>query len=77
MKKFLNWWKIWGQVWGFVLLVFVLSFTLLNESVQDFVNENNWAGIVWIILFFGGSGWYAWQSRVHGWRLPKDIRETH
>lgn len=77
MKKFLNWWKIWGQVWGFVLIVFVLSFTLLNESVQNFVNKNSWAGIVWFILFFGSVGWYSWQMRIHGWRLPEDIKRTH
>jgi hypothetical protein len=77
MKKFLKWWKVWGQVWGFLLLVFTTSFPFLNNTVQHYAKDNVWVGIVWLIMFFGGAGWYSWQMRVHGWKLPEDIRRTH
>jgi hypothetical protein len=77
MKKFLKWWKVWGQVWGFLLLVFTTSFPFLNNTVQHYAKDNAWVGIVWLIMFFGGAAWYSWQMRVHGWKLPEDIRRTH
>jgi len=49
----------------------------LNNDIQHYAKDNVWVGIVWLIMFFGGAAWYAWQSRVHGWRLPEDIRRTH
>ena len=77
MKKFLKWWKVWGQVWGFLLLVFTTSVPFLNNTIQHYSQHNVWVGIVWFIMFFGGAAWYAWQMRVHGWKLPEDIRRTH
>jgi hypothetical protein len=77
MKKFLKWWKVWGQVWGFVLLVALLNVIILNNDIQHYAKDNVWVGIVWLIMFFGGAGWYSWQMRVHGWKLPEDIRRTH
>ena len=77
MKKFLKWWKVWGQVWGFLLLVFTTSFPFLNDTLREYTSDNVWAGIIWLILFFGGAAWYAWQMRVHGWELPEDIKNTH
>jgi hypothetical protein len=44
---------------------------------MDEMRTNGWLSILWLVLFFGGGGWYAWQSRVHGWKLPKDIKDTH
>jgi hypothetical protein len=75
MKKFLQWWKVAGQLWGFVLHIGLLS-TLL-ALFQEEARYNAWYGIIWIIIFFGGAGWYVWQMKVHGWKLPKDIRDTH
>ena len=75
MKKFLRWWKVAGQLWGFVLHIGLLS-TLL-ALFQEEARYNAWYGIIWIIIFFGGAGWYVWQMKVHGWKLPKDIRDTH
>jgi hypothetical protein len=75
MKKFLQWWKVAGQLWGFVLHIGLLS-TLL-PLFQEEARYNAWYGIIWIIIFFGGAGWYVWQMKVHGWKLPKDIRDTH
>lgn len=75
MNKFLKWWKVWGQVWGFLLHI-----GLLSTSMIVFENEmrtNDWLGFAWIVIFFGGAIWYAWQMRVHGWKLPEDIRRTH
>ena len=73
MKKFLSWWKVWGQVWGFISLIG--SNTLILTS--DYMNQYDWAGILFLITFFGGTSWYIWQMRLHGWELPKDIKDTH
>lgn len=77
MKKFLKWWKVWGQVWGFLLLVASVATPLLNDDIREYADDNVWIGIVWLVMFFGGAGWYAWQMRVHGWEMPEDIRRTH
>lgn len=75
LKRFNQWWKLWGQVWGFVGLIVVLNgyFLILSDEMQS----NEWLAVIWLVLFFGGAGWYVWQMRKHGWRLPKDIRDTH
>jgi len=75
LKSFNQWWKVWGQVWGFVGLIVVLNgyFLLLSDEMQ----RNEWLAVIWLVLFFGGAGWYSWQMRKHGWRLPKDIKDTH
>jgi hypothetical protein len=52
MKKFLKWWKVWGQVWGFLLLVFTTSFPFLNDTAREYTNDNVWVGIIWLILCF-------------------------
>ena len=75
LKSFNQWWKVWGQVWGFVGLIVVLNayFLVLDNEMR----ENEWLAALWLVLFFGGAGWYSWQMRKYGWRLPKDIRDTH
>jgi hypothetical protein len=75
MKKFLQWWKVAGQLWGFLLLIGTLSGLLIAFTEE--ARTNGWLSILWLVLFFGGGSWYAWQSKVHGWKLPKDIRDTH
>lgn len=75
IKKFNEWWKVWGQVWGFVLHVIFLNgfWMMFTEEMQ-----NDWrysAG--WLVSFFVGALWYVWQMKKHGWRLPKDIKNTH
>jgi hypothetical protein len=44
---------------------------------MDEMRANSWLSLAWIVLFFGGSIWYAWQMKVHGWKLPENIRNTH
>jgi frataxin-like iron-binding protein CyaY len=77
MKTFLNWWKVWGQVWGFVGLVAVLTITFESRDIRILINETPGFGLLWIATFFGGCYWYVWQMKIHGWRLPKDIKDTH
>jgi len=75
MEKFNLWWKEWGQLWGFLLLI-----VSLNGFWLVFIDEMqyDWRySLTWLIMFFGGAGWYAWQSKKHGWRLPEDIKRTH
>ena len=51
-----------------------------NDELHPFGygrEEFFWAFMVAILLFFGGASWYAWQMRVHGWKLPQNIKDTH
>lgn len=75
MKKFNEWWKIWGQLIGFLFLVIYLNgFWII--FIEEF--QNNWMyPAAWLVQFFGLSGWYAWQSKKHRWRMPDDIKKTH
>lgn len=75
MLKFLQWWKITGQFWGFVLLIGLLSIPLIGYINE--MRENELLPLGWLVLFFGGASWYVWQMKVHGWKLPKNIKETH
>jgi hypothetical protein len=75
MLKFLQWWKIAGQFWGFVLHIGLLSGLLIG--FMDDMRVSEWLSLGWLVLFFSGAIWYSWQMRVHGWRLPKNIKETH
>jgi len=75
MKKFLQWWKIAGQLWGFLLLIGTLSGLMIAFTEE--AKYNDWLVILWLVIFFGGGRWYLWQSKVHGWKLPKIIRDTH
>ena len=75
MLKFLQWWKIAGQFWGFVLLI-TLLITLL-VSFQEEAKHNAWLGLIWLSIFFGGGYWYAWQMKIHKWKLPQSIKDTH
>lgn len=74
-KKFNIWWSIWGQLWGFIILIVLLnSFWMI--FMDEMRNDARYT-VTWLIMFFGGAFWYSWQSKKHGWRLPKDIRDTH
>ena len=75
MLKFLQWWKVAGQFWGFVLLI-TLLITLL-VSFQEEAKHNVWLGLIWLSIFFGGGYWYAWQMKIHKWKLPQSIKDTH
>lgn len=75
LNSFNQWWKNWGQSVGFIGLIVVLN--LYWMILQDEMRKSEWLAALWLVLFFGGAGWYSWQMRKHGWRLPKDIKETH
>ena len=75
MKRFLQWWKVTGQLWGFLLIIGISSGLMIGFI--DEIRVNDWLSLGWFVLFFGGASWYAWQMKVHGWELPKNIRDTH
>ena len=79
MKGFNEWWKVNGQGIGFILGIFYLNayFLILGDrmQVQDTTAELLAGG--WLVSFFGFGIWYSWQMKVHGWRLPKHIKDTH
>ena len=75
MSSFKRWWKVNGQGIGFITgIVFLNAYFLM---LGDLMNEHEWLAGVWLLCFFGFAGWYAWQMRVHGWKLPKNIKDTH
>ena len=53
---------------------------IIKDTYGQFNNfhflDNN---SVWIndVLFFGGTIWYIWQMKVHDWKLPQNIKDTH
>jgi hypothetical protein len=75
MKKFLQWWKVAGQLWGFLIVIGTTSGLMIGFA--DEMRVSVWLSILWLVLFFGGAIWYAWQMRVHGWELPQNIKDTH
>jgi hypothetical protein len=75
MKKFLQWWKVAGQLWGFLIVIGTTSGLMI--AFTDEMRISGWLSALWLILFFGGASWYAWQMKVHGWELPQDIKDTH
>ena len=75
INKFNKWWKVWGQVWGFLGLIIMLNTYFI--VLEDKMRKDEWLVGVWLVLFFGGAIWYVWQMKKHGWRLPKDIKDTH
>ena len=79
MKGFNNWWKENGQGIGFILGIVYLNayFLILGDRMQVQDTTSNLLAIGWLISFFGFGIWYSWQMKVHGWRLPKHIKDTH
>jgi hypothetical protein len=75
MKKFLQWWKVAGQLWGFLIVIGTTSGLMIGFT--DEMRVNGWLSTLWLVLFFGGASWYAWQMKVHGWELPQNIKDTH
>ena len=75
MEKLKKWWSVWGQFWGFIFMI-----VYLNGFWMIFTDEfqSDWRyPASWLIQFFSFAGIYAWMSRKYGWRLPKDIKDTH
>ena len=75
MKKFLKWWSVAGQFLGFILHIAINTSLIVGFSQE--AKHNSWIGLLFLVVFFGGASWYAWQMRVHGWKLPNDIKNTH
>ena len=77
MEKFLKWWKTHGQLIGFLLLVGFIVLTALNPEMQRLGRETAWFSMTWLAILAGGTGWYVWQMKTHGWSLPQDLKNTH
>lgn len=77
MDKFLKWWKTHGQLIGFLLLVGFIILTTFSSEIQRLGRDTDWFSTVWLAILSGGIGWYIWQMKVHGWRLPDDLKDTH
>jgi hypothetical protein len=75
LNRFRNFWKIHGQVTGFTILIVILNayWILLENEMRT----NGWFTLGWLLLFFGGATFLGLQGRKHGWKLPKDIKDTH
>ena len=75
LKSFSKIWKESGQAIGFVILIVILN--LYWILLQDKMQESSWLILLWLAIFFGGATFMGLQGRKHGWRLPKNIKETH
>ena len=79
MNRFNKWWKVNGQGIGFILGIVYLNayFLMLGDRMQVQVTTAELLAGGWLVSFFGFGVWYSWQMKVHGWRLPKHIKDTH
>ena len=79
MKGFNEWWKVNGQGIGFILGIVYLNayFLILGDRMQVHDTTAELLAGGWLVSFFGFGIWYSWQMKVHGWRLPKHIKDTH
>lgn len=75
LNRFKEVWKKHGQVIGFVILLIILNVYWM--VLQDEMRTNSWLVLGWLALFFGGATFMGLQGRKYGWRLPKNIKETH
>lgn len=75
LSKFMKFWKIHGQATGFLILLVILNtyWILLENEMRT----NSWVSLGWLVLFFGGATFLGLQGQKHGWRLPKNIKDTH
>lgn len=79
MNRFNKWWKVNGQGIGFILGIVYLNayFLILGDRMQIQDTTADLLAGGWLVSFFGFGIWYSWQMKVHGWRLPKHIKDTH
>tara|TARA_B000000475_G_scaffold271911_1_gene271071 strand:- start:1331 stop:1570 length:240 start_codon:yes stop_codon:yes gene_type:complete len=79
MNRFNKWWKVNGQGIGFILGIVYLNayFLILGDRMQVHDTTAELLAGGWLVSFFGFGIWYSWQMKVHGWRLPKHIKDTH
>jgi hypothetical protein len=75
LNKFREFWKIHGQSTGFIILIVILNVYWIG--LHDEMKTNEWVTLGWLVLFFGGATFLGLQGRKYGWKLPKDIKDTH
>lgn len=75
LNRFKEVWKEHGQVIGFVTLLIILNVYWM--VLRDEMQTNTWVVLGWLGLFFGGGTFLGLQGRKYGWKLPKNIKETH
>lgn len=75
LNRFKEVWKEHGQVIGFVTLLIILNVYWM--VLRDEMQTNTWLVLGWLGLFFGGATFLGLQGRKYGWKLPKNIKETH
>jgi len=75
LNRFKETWKNHGQVIGFLVLIITLNVYWI--LFQDEMQKNDWLVLGWLGLFFGGATFMVLQGKKHGWRLPKNIKDTH
>jgi hypothetical protein len=75
MKKLLQYWKANQQWLTFLFMIIYLNgfFIILEEQMRTIY----WLPIGWLVQFFGLAGWYSYVANKKGWKLPRDIKNTH
>lgn len=75
MKGIKEFWKT-NEQW----LSFLAMVVYLNGFWMVFVDEmreGEWITGLWLVQFFTLATLYSVRSRVKGWKLPKNIKDTH
>jgi uncharacterized membrane protein len=75
MKKTIEFWKS-NEQW----ILFLLLVVYLNGFWMLFFEQMQRGGVItylFLIQFFGLAGLYSIRSNKKGWKLPKNIKDTH
>ncbi len=75
MKKLIGFWKENEQWLSFLLIIAYLNtFFFLFE--RNMISDWKYS-LVWLIQFFSLCTLYGLRMRKKGWKLPKNIKDTH
>lgn len=71
----IEFWKEHEQVLTFILVItYLCSFCFYFENEM---RHNGWFTLLFLIQFFGLGTYMGIRGLKKGWRLPKNIKDTH
>jgi hypothetical protein len=75
MKKVVEFWKVNEQSLTFILIVLYLNCFWIYFYEE--MAKNDWLTGFFTVQFFGLCTFLGLRSRKKGWKLPKNVKETH
>lgn len=75
MKNIINFWKNNEQIITFLSLIIYLNGFAMY--FYDEMQKGGWITGLWLFQFFFLTTCFGLRSVRKGWKLPKDIKDTH